>query len=168
MDPTPTPLYFPKIVEPAISLLVSGYCVGNGEFGDYGKVYVDTEKMLSDPAADLVVVGYHDIGTPVSFHNLVVYIERSKAPALFVPTATTTLTNSDYDVIEVAVRSTGSQNTKIDKTSSVNITGPENSNFRYAWKARFENITDDEFKNYSAEATYGDNIDFRAPPGQIP
>jgi hypothetical protein len=168
MDQGDPPLYFPKIVEPSISLSVNGFCIGNGVVGDDGKSYADTEKMLSDPMADLVVVGYHDIGDPVSYHNLVVYIEKTKAPALSVPTAMTTLTNNDYEVIEVSVRSSGNQNFKIDRTEFQTITGPEGSDFRYAWKSRFESITDGEFNTYSVAATYGDDIIFGMPPGNIP
>ena len=75
--------------------------------------------------------------------------------------------NDDYPVVQVSVRSTGTKNFKLDTTNQELVVGPEGDTFRYAWKSKDKSVTM-RFAADAATASYGDNIVFGTPAGNVP
>jgi len=82
--------------------------------------------------------------------------------------ATTVCTNQDYTVIRILFYTSGTENMRLFQGQSDNLTGPEGTQFSYAWKDRDETITDNEMQQYGTGANYGDSLTFGNPAGRIP
>lgn len=76
--------------------------------------------------------------------------------------------NNDHAVVKITFRHTGTENMTLNRGQTDSIVGPQDEEFKYAWKIRDELITDDEVARYGAQARYGDTLVFGNPPGKVP
>jgi hypothetical protein len=79
-----------------------------------------------------------------------------------------TFFNRDYDVVRIRFRTRGEENMRLFRSQSDRLKGPDGSTYKYAWKSRDEQIANNEFDQYSATGTYGTDVTFGSPPGEVP
>jgi len=79
-----------------------------------------------------------------------------------------TFKNVDYNVVRIHFHSSGTENMRLNQGQSDVLRGPDGESYYYAWKARDEMITEEEFESYKATGVFGRNYSFGNPEGQVP
>jgi hypothetical protein len=83
-------------------------------------------------------------------------------------TARSDFRNADHEVVRLHFHTSGEENMRLFRGDSNSLSGPDGTQFTYAWKDRDETITEQEFSQYRATGTYGDNFVFGNLDGYVP